>query len=216
MSKKGKIKNILGWIFGIIFALIGFSALVSGDIIPALVLFIISIILIPPFLSLLKKSPNLVRKHKNIKLSKKTVISIFVSAMVIIAIILIIKFGETPETDSTESSWGELGDQIAKDTGLDNFRVDSIKDVSQDLEGYKEKNKMIRIKGTLEYSVEIDYYLEDSDGFYVLINQKSCIEGVNRHPKIGQTYTFEGRLLKNNYNYYRLFCDDNVDTGSYH
>ena len=141
---------------------------------------------------------------KNDKPFYKKTWFIIVSVIVVLAIIGALSGEETINEQSNNKN----------PTTSQKIPLDSIKDVSQNQEQFRLENNTIKIKGILDYSMEIDYYLEDSEGYYVLINQKSCI-GVNRNPKVGETYTFEGKLLKNNYNYYRLFCDDSTDTGYY-
>jgi len=308
---QGIIGKIFGWIFGVIFGLAGFGSLVSAQIFPSLILFLMMAILIPPL-------SNLIKEKMNINLSTWVKIIIIVVGLILVAITTntdsntnntienqnnantinddiiesdnisnTIKSKESniPEEQNEQvseyqkllESYKNLTEQKADitnkyvkegfykyadltidelkelkilensiNTKLSNYlnsiskndknfeyisselktsdeSINSInnvlsilliKDVSQKQEDYWLKNETITIKGILGYSFEIDYYLEDSDGYYVLINQKSCI-GTNRNPKTGEIYTFEGRLLKNNYDYYRLFCNDEVDTGYY-
>jgi hypothetical protein len=326
MTQGKKIKNIVGlvfsWIFSLLFGFSGLGALISGEIIPALILFIMTAIIIPPI-------SNLIKEKTKVKLPTLIKIIIIVVGFILVVITMDtssslvndlentssnisqeMKYSEKNsslqanksvikiENATTEGEFNEKNTSTLNDNKLSEYlnlikslinlseqkaeitnkylddegyykyadlsidelnklkyletsvqnelltyfssmsetdedyeyvltslktsedslekinnvlAIISIKDISQNLEEYRDKNETIKIKGILGYSFEIDYFLEDSEGYYILINEKTCI-GINRNPKIGQIYTFEGKLRVNSYEYYRLFCGDTIDT----
>ena len=181
--KPKKVSIILGWIFGVIFGLIGLVALISGDIVPTIILVMLSIIVIPPL-------SYFIQEKMNLKLSMGVkIVIVVVLFTVLILIVLINAMGTTSTTTKNNPTITQ--------------NEHSIKSISQNEQGYWENNITIKITGTLGY--KNNFYLEDSEGYYVLIEDESCI-GIHRIPKEGTTYTFEGRLLNNGYHYY-LFCN---------
>ena len=131
--------------------------------------------------------------------------------IIIVLFILAMIFSDTSVTFNSNAEKNQFDKPETTPTNNILKKSYSIKDISQNLKEYRDKNETIKIKGILGDGFDGGHYLEDSEGYYVLINKQSCL-GINRNPKIGETYTVEGKLLKNNYGYYRLFCDGAKDT----
>jgi hypothetical protein len=78
-NKTDIIKKILGWIFGIFFGLIGFSLLITGQIIQSFLILIIVFILIPPLSKIIKNNLKI-----NLSIWKKIVIIIVIFFLLLI------------------------------------------------------------------------------------------------------------------------------------
>ncbi len=115
LSRKSSLAFLLSWLFGVLFALIGFIS-VSSDLIPGLSFLVISALLIPP-------SFNFIQKTIKIKLTKK------IKAIIIIVCLVI--FGAT--TNFNNHSTDKVVQTATPQKQEQDSTVPIVNDVSQEI-----------------------------------------------------------------------------------
>jgi len=161
--KLKRIRSILGWIFGVIFGLIGLVSLFAGDIFPAISLFLLSIVLIPAIFDFIKKKLNL-------KLS----IGIKTAMIIILLIVFFIAIGTSSPTTNDNiienqnntntinneeiiESGGVLSTTQSKESNIPEKQNNEISEYQKVLESYN---------GLVEQKSEITSKYLDNDRYY--------------------------------------------------
>lgn len=145
--KQKRWRSVLGWIFGVIFGLSALSSLITVQIIPALILFVIMAILIPPL-------SNFIKNKLKLNLSLWLKIVIIVIGLIIIGII-----SDTNTVEPKDQEIDSQNDQLpsVQNTG-DTINVNTPDpEESKAVTGTKIGNNVCTAKGNLCQDIKKTY-----------------------------------------------------------